>query len=55
MYGNYYNPYQIQPQSQYMTPRNEMPQYMSQRMELTRVNGRAGAEAYAMPPNSVVA
>ena len=52
MYGNY-QPYQMPIfQNPYQTRLDAMQQPMSQRCEITRVNGRNGAEAFQLPPNS---
>lgn len=47
-----YNPYQFQNPSQYQPMVN--PVQYQQRSEVVRVNGRNGAEAFQMPPNSSV-
>ena len=36
----------------YMPQQTQMPQYPAQRQEIVRVNGRGGAEAYQLAPNS---
>ena len=52
MYGNY-QPYQMPMfQNPYQSRLDAMQQPMAQRCEITRVNGRNGAEAYQLPPNS---
>ena len=52
MYGNY-QPYQMPMfQNPYQTRLDAMQQPMAQRCEITRVNGRNGAEAFQLPPNS---
>ena len=52
MYGNY-QPYQMPMfQNPYQSRLDVMQQPMAQRCEITRVNGRNGAEAYQLPPNS---
>lgn len=45
MYGNYYNPYTGYPNGNYYSPSNS-------KQEIVKVNGRNGAEAYQMMPNS---
>lgn len=49
---NYFNPYSYQPN--YFSPYNQPPQAAPQRCEVVRVNGRNGAEAYQMAPNSQI-
>lgn len=52
MYGNY-QPYQMPMfQNPYQSRLDAMQQPVAQRCEITRVNGRNGAEAYQLPPNS---
>ena len=52
MYGNY-QPYQMPMfQNPYQARLDAMQQPMAQRCEITRVNGRNGAEAFQLPPNS---
>ena len=52
MYGNY-QPYQMPVfQNPYQSRLDAMQQPMAQRCEITRVNGRNGAEAFQLPPNS---
>ncbi len=54
MYGNY-QPYQMPVfQNPYQSRLDAMQQPMAQRCEITRVNGRNGAEAYQLPPNSSI-
>lgn len=36
----------------YMPQQQQMPQFPAQRQEIVRVNGRGGAEAYQLAPNS---
>jgi hypothetical protein len=52
MYGNY-QPYQMPMfQNPYQARLDAMQPPVAQRCEITRVNGRNGAEAYQLPPNS---
>lgn len=50
-----YNPYQPNPVvPQYQYPNQQFGQPQMQRCEVTRVNGRNGAEAFRMSPNSSI-
>ena len=52
MYGNY-QPYQMPMfQNPYQARLDAIQPPAAQRCEITRVNGRNGAEAYQLPPNS---
>ncbi len=46
MFGDYYNPYTYSPNQQWQNPINRIKQ------EIIKVNGKNGAEAFQMPPNS---
>ena len=57
MYGHYYNPYQPQQQNltnPYQSRLNSLQGDFNNRYEIIRVNGRNGAEAFNLPPNSSV-
>ena len=46
MYGDYFNPYNYSSNNQWQNPINR------NRQEIIKVNGKNGAEAYQMMPNS---
>ena len=50
MYNNIYNPYQPYANG---TPVGNV-SFMNQRQEIVRVNGKNGADAYQMAPNSSI-
>ena len=45
-------PYDVTPQTQEQLKNLMMPQLQQQPIHTVKVNGRAGAESYTMPPNS---
>lgn len=56
MYGNYmgYQPQMPNYVNPYQNRLDQMSANMAQRCEIVRVNGKNGAEAYQLPPNSSI-
>lgn len=58
MYPNYTNPYYMGTNSPYISPYQNRLESMQQthtsQYQITRVNGKNGAEAFQMPPNSAI-